>query len=82
MSFDPNNVRRYVIESRGQGDPGAVLVAARDFDQLLALHEATRQELDISKMALAEMDEDYCDGLGMNDYLQWAREQVLKEERK
>lgn len=48
MTFDPNNVRRYVIESRGQGDPGAVLVAARDYDQLLAMvksQEVLIQEL-------------------------------------
>lgn len=35
--FNPETVKRYVIESRGQGDPGAVLVAARDYDKLLAL---------------------------------------------
>jgi len=35
--FNPENVKRYVIESRGQGDPGSVYVLARDYNLLLDL---------------------------------------------
>jgi hypothetical protein len=46
MNFDPETVKRYVIESRGQGDPGAVLVAARDYDKLLTLLHDVSTEAD------------------------------------
>lgn len=38
-NFDPEKVKRYVWESRGQGDPGAVMVLARDYNQLLDLYK-------------------------------------------
>lgn len=43
-NFNPEKVKRYLRESRGQGDPGSVFVLLHDFLDLLEMYYSSQHD--------------------------------------